>query len=1166
MGNVRFPRSRITVLAAVMAMLLIAIPTGAAVAALEVTAREALAEDHAMAELERLHALPETLEYVPPAPWYADELMEEGYGHEYEEPDTNMLIMSNPSPMASTGTRKVAALAIEFTDVTHAGTNTIAKMQNKLTGSNSMKSYYDEVSYDTMTIDGSAFGWYQADNDMAYYGRPESGNHDSRKFYELVAEAVRAADPYVDFSQYDTNRDRIIDGICLIHAGRDEATGGGQNAIWSKQSVYPGTLRVDGVYLGYYFTVSEQSPIGVYVHEFGHMLGLPDLYDTDYSSTGVGVWDVMGSGAWGDWGRTPSHPSAWSKLALGWIDPTVISNYVEGYAVNYMEGDSAEVLKLPTTSSTEYFLLENRYQSGYDRFLPGSGLLIWHIDTEVINQWLYYNRVNNNENRKGVDLEEASGTQDLDEWTGNDGDSSDPWRSNLVGFTPDSVPNSRLYDSTNTKIKVFNISASMPVMTIDIDFGGDSYQIFMDTISSLQEAAPGQEILYNITVGTRSSIGDIVHLSLRGTHASWGTLDAQYRAITLGAKGSRIVQFRVTPPAGTPKGIEGQIILRASSNSNPSIIVEVETITRIIQVHALAADPTSKTVHVVPGTPKMVDFVITNSGNGLENITLSLEAERGYWGTVAPTRVSVGVLKSETVRVTFSVPEEVMAGEEEPFQLTLLSEIITSGEMGQQITYMPTLEIDIDMVVDEVVSLRWGNIPPEAIVPGGTVPYELLVFNEGNSDVDVLFGYQAPEGWVLEFENGDNMTIAAFQVVTVNVTLTAPEEAEAGSDIRIDLSVAKDAQFFYTDLRLTVEQLYLLETEGDTDMFANPDERAAFTVLVTNMGNGADRVTMGVIGNGWETEVSPNLIDLGWHENDKTWEILVHMTPPDDAEAFDENTVTVTFTSGNGEVTATHDITLTVNPVTSFRVDTEVVADLVDITDETKRRATYFVYVDNTGNLEDLFHIGLIGLPDDWTSEFDSRMLSVPANKRRMVEFHIMPSMGNTPVRAGPITFKVHVASELGSGDPVEVPLSVHVAANRGHSIRPLEPSYLAPSGSKLTFRVLVINEGNVPETVTLSAVGEFESHSFEFLEVALEPFGQRVVNLTVELPSVTEDLTVEVQVVAVTTDLTSQASSPVPIEVEGRSGAPGPGIFAALLAVGLAATLSVALSRRRRE
>ncbi|NIP36684.1 MAG: M6 family metalloprotease domain-containing protein, partial [Thermoplasmata archaeon] len=428
MGSTSNPRPHATVMMSVMVVLLIAIPAAAAMAALEDSAQEALAEERALAELERLHALPETLEYVPPAPWYADQLQAEGYGHEFEEPDTNMLVMSNPAPMAATGTRKVATLAIEFTDVKHSGGSTVSALQGKLTGTNSMRSYFNEVSYDKLTIDGTAYGWYEADNDMAYYGKPEGGNHDSRNFYQLVAEAVRAADPDVDFSQYDTNRDRIIDGICLVHAGRDEATGGGANTIWSKQSVYPGTLRVDGVYLGYYFTVSEYSPVGVYVHEFGHMLGLPDLYDTDYSSTGVGMWDVMGSGAWGNWGRTPTHPSAWSKLYMGWVDPTVISNYVEGREINYMEGDSPEVIKLPTEKSNEYFLLENRYQTNYDRYLPGSGILIWHIDTDVINQWIYYNRVNNNEARKGVDLEEGSGTQDLDEWGSNDGDSSDPWK------------------------------------------------------------------------------------------------------------------------------------------------------------------------------------------------------------------------------------------------------------------------------------------------------------------------------------------------------------------------------------------------------------------------------------------------------------------------------------------------------------------------------------------------------------------------------------------------------------------------------------------------------------------------------------------------------------------------------------------------------------------
>jgi immune inhibitor A len=1166
MGIDRNPLPRSTVLLAVMVMLIMAVPTGAAMASMEGAAQEALVEERALAELERLHALPETWDYVPPAPWYAEQLQAEGYDHEVVEPDTNMLVMSNPAPMAATGTRKVPSLAIEFTDVTHHTDSTIGAIQNKLTGSNSMKTYYDEVSYGNLTIEGSAYGWYQADNDMAYYGRPDGDNHDSRNFYQLVAEAVRAADPYVDFSQYDTNHDRIIDVVCLVHAGRDEASGGSSNNIWSKQSVYPATLRVDGVYLGWYITVSEYSPLGTYVHEFGHILGLPDLYDTDYTSTGVGVWDVMGSGAWGNWGRTPSHFSAWSKMYLGWVDPTVISYYVEGYQINNMEGSDPKVVKLPTEKSNEYFLLENRYQSGYDRYLPGSGLLIWHIDTDQINRYMYYNMVNNDETRKGVDLEEASGTQDLDSWSSNDGDSQDPWRNNLDGFTPTSTPNSNHYDGSSSNIKVFNISAALPVMTVDIDFGGDSFKIFMDTVSSLREAAPGQQVLYNITVGTRSATGDTLRLSLRGTHSSWGVLDNQYTRLDLGPRGSRMVQVKVTPPAGTAKDVEGQVILYAKSDSDISKDAQVETITRVIQVHALTSDPPSRTVKVTPGTPRTVDFSISNAGNGIENITLSLEAERGYWGSVSPDRVSVGVLKSTTVKVTFNVPEGILAGDDEPFQLTLLSEVRTISESGQQTTLKPVLSIDIDMVVDEVISLRWGNVQDQSVVPGGTVPYELLLFNEGNSRVDVLMGYQAPEGWKLELEGGDNMTLEAFQVATINATLTAPDWVEADSTIVIDLSVAKDAQFFYSEMRLTVEQLFLLETSGDTDMFADPGERATFTVTVTNLGNGPDRVTLGVVGNGWETEVTPNLIDLGYQEGGRTREILVQMTPPDDAEAFDENTVTVTLTSSNGVVTATHPITLSVNPVTSFTVDTEVVSDMVDPTDPSKEKAIYFVHIDNTGNLEDLFHIGLLGLPDGWTSEFDNRMLSVPANKRKMVQFELTPPDGDNPAVAGTINFFVQVASEVGNSDPVEAMLSVTVAANRGHSIRPLEPSYTAPSGSKLTFRVLVVNEGNVPETVSLSAVGEFESYSFELGEVSLEPFGQRVVNLTVEIPSVTEDASLEVQVVAITSDLSSQASYAVPIEVEGRSGAPGMGAMAALTAVVLVAIVSMALVTRRRS
>lgn len=1154
----------LTVLMAVLVTLIIAIPAGAAIAGIGEIAEEALAEDAALAKLDRLHQLPETLEYMPPAPWYEGDLETEGRGYEFDEVPTNELISSTPAPMAVTGTQKIMSLAIEFTDVTHASSISIPNLQNKLTGTNSMKDYFEEVSYDNITVDGTAYGWYEAPETMAYYGAPEGGGSDSRNFYKLVREAVLAANPNVDFSKYDTDGDRIIDGICLVHAGPDEATGGGSDAIWSKQSVYPGTLRVDGVYVGYYYTVSEQSPIGVYVHEFGHMLGLPDLYDTDYSSTGVGVWDLMGSGAWNNWGRTPGQLSAWSKVYLGWVTPTTISNYVEGHEIRYVAG-TPDVIKLPTTTSQEYFLLENRYRAGYDRYLPGDGLLIWHIDNNVVQQNLNYNRVNNNENRKGVDLEEASGTQHLDVRGYNDGDNEDLWKNRLTGWTPDSTPDSRLYDGTDTKIRVFNISSAGTIMTIDIDFGGDSFAVFLDTMTSNMNAAPGETMVYNITVGTRSSVGDTVRLSLIGTHASWGTLEAQYRTLNLGPKAVYKVQVKVTPPAGTSKGVEGQVILKARSDAS-GLIGELETLTLVRQVHLLTVTPDTKTINVVPGTPKHLDITIANAGNGLENITLSLDSNRSYWGSLNPSRVSVNVLGSTQVRVTFSVPKGESAGVQEDFELILFSEILIGGEGGSDITLVPTKQIPITLVVEEVVALRWGNIQTENVLPGGTIVYEFLLFNEGNGDAPVIVSYQAPDGWTLEFLDGDNLTIPAFETATLKANVTAPTGVPAGTFITIELSAAKGIEFFYSTIGIDIIQRYQLAVSGQADKFGDPGEQVEFELTTTNLGNGDDRVSLSILGNGWESEARPNLFQIGTGLENGVRSITVLMTPPEDAEAFEEDTISVIFTSDNGEVTATFAVTLTVNPITSFTVQTEVITDTIDPSKPGVNRATYFVHVKNTGNLEDLFHVGLIGLPNGWTTEFVNRMISVPANKQKLMEFSIIPPTGDSPAVAGTVSFKVHVASELGAGDPVEAPLQVTIKTNRGHSIMPLQPSYIAPSGSKLTFRVLVVNEGNVPEILTLSAVGGVESYSYEFAEISLEPFGQRVVNLTIRLSSTEEDRSYDLSVIATTKDVTNQESTPVILEVEGVPSTPGPGAVGALLAIAVVTVSFLATVRRRRH
>jgi uncharacterized membrane protein len=535
---------------------------------------------------------------------------------------------------------------------------------------------------------------------------------------------------------------------------------------------------------------------------------------------------------------------------------------------------------------------------------------------------------------------------------------------------------------------------------------------------------------------------------------------------------------------------------------------------------------------------------------------------------LTPSEFKLDVLEEKIVRVTFDIPLDAIAGDTENFTLVVFTEKVQGGEGGEQVIMIPTLSVSISMVVQEVISLRWGNIQDANMLPGDTLDYEMTLYNEGNSDASVLMGYQGPADWVLEFEAGESFTIPAFQAYTFNATLTAPENVTAGSTIRLDLSAGVGVMFFSDKLQVTIDQMYHLTVDGQVAKFTDPSQRVTFNLTVTNLGNGDDRVTITVDANGglWEVSADQNFVDLGIDDNDRTALVHVFVTPPSDSKAFEEKTFTIQFISENDEVSATHDVTANVNPISDFSVETEVLSDSINVESASGRFATYLVHVSNTGNLEDLFHIGLLDLPDGWTTIFESRMLSVPANKRKTVEFSIAPPTGDVTTMAGPYAFKVHVASELGNGDPSVHSLSAVVRANRGHTVRSLEPTYVAPSGADLTFRVLVINEGNIPEALTLSAVGDYETVTFELMELDLEPFGQRVVNVTVELPSTEEDTTVDLQVIATTKDLTNQVHATVPIEVEGRSGVPGPGAMAALAALAVVAVASVIVTDRRRR
>ena len=335
----------------------------------------------------------------------------------------------------------------------------------------SVKDYYNEVSYGQLNLESVVAGPVTVSKGYANYGENAL---DSQAVKDMVAEALALLDKQgFDFSQCDVDNDGEIDGIDIIHAGFGaEYNGNSQNYIWSHKWSLRSAVYYDGVRIFNYHTEAEIdgvesrpssnkiTPIGVICHETGHFLGLPDLYDTDYTSSGVGDFCIMAGGSWNGSGMRPAHMSAWCKVKLGWVTPTEITESGD-YSLPRVE-DNKTIYKLHGnfTSEKEYFLLENRQGFGFDADMPGStrGMLIWHIDDARSN--------NTDDSHYWVDLEEASGTQHLQLSSNVGGDDSDYWRSTTkTSFSSTSTPNSSSYTGGSLGISISSISASGPTMT-----------------------------------------------------------------------------------------------------------------------------------------------------------------------------------------------------------------------------------------------------------------------------------------------------------------------------------------------------------------------------------------------------------------------------------------------------------------------------------------------------------------------------------------------------------------------------------------------------------------------------------------------------------------------------------------------------------------------------
>jgi len=364
---------------------------------------------------------------------------------------------------------RVIVLCVDFPDKpAQITTNIIYNRFFSSTGK-TFRNCFAENSYGKYIPEGQVHGWYRAPQPMTYYVDNQNGfGTYPNNIQKLVEDVVylAAADPAIIWSSFDNDEDNVIDYVVIVHAGAEAAATGSLADFWAHVwAIDP--IIMWGYKFEYYATVSEfmSSPAdiqrtGIDSHEFGHLLGLPDLYDYSGNSNGAGYFSLMAHGSWGESGITPVHLDAWSKYYCGYSNTLVdqsgmlLINDAETNDVNYL---------FTTQYPNEYFIVENRQKTYFDAFLPANGILVWKINVSQ--------PYNNNELCYKVGLVQADGMKHLENSI-NYGDPGDSYPGSTINraiglaTTPSNVLCSGTYPSFS--IRTITDSASTMSFVVEL--------------------------------------------------------------------------------------------------------------------------------------------------------------------------------------------------------------------------------------------------------------------------------------------------------------------------------------------------------------------------------------------------------------------------------------------------------------------------------------------------------------------------------------------------------------------------------------------------------------------------------------------------------------------------------------------------------------------------
>ena len=378
-------------------------------------------------------------------------------------------VTSSSNQFPRTGSPRSLVILVNFSDLSFVTPNPNIAFTDKLNeegyskngGTGSARDYFRDNSMGTFTPQFDVVGPYTLLKPYSYYGENDTNGQDKDPIQMIVDACQAANEAGVDFSIYDSDNDGIVDNIFVYYAGHNEAERAPANRVWPHRwGIYPTSMYSNGNYAGTvasvtfdgkriedYATTSElrgssgtnMAGIGTFTHEFGHVLGLADMYATNNADHHtLSNWNIMDGGAYLNLGRTPPAYNAFERFQLGYLTPTLLNTPLNLMLNPLLTSNQAYLISPTETHNlnpaspapTEFFLLENRQKTGWDAYLPGRGMLIYRINWNSTD-WLY-NQPNNSPNRMGVDIMEADGIANGNTLPGD----PFPGTSNVKNYTP----------------------------------------------------------------------------------------------------------------------------------------------------------------------------------------------------------------------------------------------------------------------------------------------------------------------------------------------------------------------------------------------------------------------------------------------------------------------------------------------------------------------------------------------------------------------------------------------------------------------------------------------------------------------------------------------------------------------------------------------------------